>query len=81
MNVNQIINMVTNQVIRRVVNMAVDGGMRFAARKAAKVADPDPTLDKTAKVMAPAELAKDAQLRAVADQAAKSASVAGRLGR
>ena len=81
MNVNQIINMVTNQIIRRVVNMAVDGGMRFAQRKAAKVTAPDPTLDDTPNLMTPAELAKDAQLRAMADNSAKRAAVPGRLGR
>lgn len=79
MNMNQLINMVTNQVVRRVVNIVVDRGFRFAARKAPPPA-PDAT-PQNSHVTTPAELAKEAQLRALADQAAKSAKMIRRIGR
>lgn len=79
MNLNHFINMVTNQVVRRVVNIVVDRGINFASRK---VALPKP-LDTPPKkpVITPEELAKQASLQTMADQAAKTAKMARRLGR
>lgn len=81
MDLNRIINMVTHQLIRRVVNMAVDGGLRFASRKTSQLTKPDPALPGVKDVTTPAELAQEAQLRTMADKAAKSASIGRRLGR
>ena len=82
MNLNQLINMVTNQVIRRVVNLVVDRGIKLASRKAADktAANPEQPAP-TAHVTTPAELAKEAGLRTMADQAAKSARMMRRIGR
>ena len=81
MNLNHLINLVTNQVIRRVINIAVDHGFRFVSRKAAKA--PMPVTDQAVRqtVPTPAELANEAQLQALADQAAKTATMTGRIGR
>jgi hypothetical protein len=76
MNLNHLINMVTNQVIRRVVNIVVDRGIALAWRK--KPASEQPP---EKHVTTPAELAKEARLQAMADQAAKTAKMARRLGR
>ena len=78
MNLNHFINMVTNQVIRRVVNIVVDRGINFASRKVAK--SPKPITDQTTEpdITTPAELARDAQLRTMADKAAKTAQMARR---
>lgn len=76
MNFNHLINMVTNQVIRRVVNIVVDRGINFAWRKKPKG---EQLPEKH--VTTPAELAKEASLRAMADQAAKTAKMARRPGR
>ena len=75
MDLNRIINMVANQIIRRVVNMAVDGGMRFASRKTAELSKPDPETPATNDIGSPAEQAKDAQLRNLADKAAATTSL------
>jgi hypothetical protein len=76
MNLNHLINMVVNQVVRRVVNSAVDRGINFAWRK-----KPVSELPPEKHVTTPAELAKDASLRSMADQAAKTAKATRRLGR
>lgn len=81
MNLNHLINMVTNQVIRRVVNIVVDRGFNFASRKAAEIATPDPEQPASNNMITPADLAKEAQLRAMADQAAKTAKFMRRIGR
>ena len=88
MNLNHLINMVTNQVVRRVVNIAVDRGFRFAQRKAADVTTPNsdqaasiPEQPAANHITTPSELAKDAQLRTLADQAAKTAKMMRRIGR
>lgn len=78
MDLNRIINMVTNQIIRRVVNMAVDGGLRFASRKTAELTKPDPEAPAGKDITTPAEMAKDAHLRGLADQAAVTAKMTGR---
>ena len=81
MNLNHLINMVTNQVIRRVVNLVVDRGINFASRKVADAATPDPEQAKPTHVTTPEELAKEASLRTLADQAAKTAKMMRRIGR
>lgn len=81
MNLNRLINMVTNQVIRRVVNVAIDRGINFVSRKSVKPAEPVTHQAVEHDVTTPAELARDAQLRTAADQAAKTARMARRLGR
>ena len=78
MNLNHLINMVTNQIIRRVVNTVVDRGFRFASRKSAELTKPDPEPQLVRDVTTPAELAKDAQLRRLADQATTTAKMTGR---
>jgi hypothetical protein len=77
MNLDRLVNMVINQVVRRVVNMVVNRGINFAWRKKPTSDTDAPVSDATT----PAELAKDAQLRTMADQAAKAAKMARRLGR
>ena len=76
MNLDRLVNMVVNQVVRRVVNIAVDRGINFAWRKKPAAAEP---VQKH--VTTPEELAKDASLRSMADQAAKTAKMARRIGR
>jgi hypothetical protein len=76
MNLDRLVNMVVNQVVRRVVNIVVDRGITFAWRK-----KPTPVEPPQKHVTTPAELAKDASLRTMADQAAKTAKMARRLGR
>ena len=77
MNLDRLVNMVVNQVIRRVVNIVVDRGINFAWRKKPAPDTATPETD----VTTPAELAKDAQLRTMADHAAETAKMARRLGR
>lgn len=77
MNLDRLMNMVVNQVVRRVVNIVVDRGINFAWRKKPAPDTAAPAID----VTTPAELAKDAQLRTMADHAAKTAKMARRLGR
>ena len=77
MNLDRLVNMVVNQVVRRVVNIVVDRGINFAWRKTPAPNTAAPETD----VTTPAELAKDAQLRTMADHAAKTAKMARRLGR
>lgn len=79
MNLNQLINMVTNQIVRRVVNIVVDKGFRLASRRS--LPKTDAKLAETPQVTTPAELAKDASLRAMADQAAQTAKMTGRTPR
>ena len=86
MNMNRLINIITNQVVRRLVNLAINRGISFASRKSAAPAKPlEPAVVHDDKVQGhvttPAELAKDAQLRSMAKQAAKAARMARRLGR
>ena len=77
MNLDRLVNMVVNQVVRRVVNIVVDRGINFAWRKTPTPNTAAPETD----VTTPAELAKDAQLRTMADQAAETAKMARRFGR
>lgn len=81
MNLNRLINMVTNQVIRRVVNVAIDRGINFVSRKSVKPPEPIGSRAVDQDATTPAELAQDAQLRTMADQAAKTARMTRRLGR
>ena len=81
MNLNRLVNMVVNQLVRRVVNLVVDRGINFASRKAADIATPDPEQPAAKHVTTPQELARDASLRSMADQAAKSAKMMRRIGR
>ena len=81
MNLNRLINMVTNQVIRRVVKLVVDRGINFASRKAATSSTPDPDQPAPKHPTTPAELANDARLRSMADQAAKTAKMMRRIRR
>ena len=74
MNLDRLINMVVNQVVRRVVNIAVDRGINFAWRKKPGPAEP-PEKPSTA------EVSNDPSLRTMADQAAKTAKIACRIGR
>lgn len=67
--------MIVDQVVRRVVNIVVDRGINFAWRKKSVADQPAEK-----HVTTPAELAKDAQLQAMADHAAKTAKMARRLG-
>lgn len=81
MNMDRIIGMVANQVIRRVVNLVVDRGFNFVSRKSADLtaSNADDALPKLPK--SKEELARDAQLRSMADQAANTAKVTRRLRR
>ena len=81
MNLNHLINMVTNQLVRRVVNLVVDRGINFASRKAADITTPAREQPALKHVTTPGELAKEAQLRSMADQAAKTSKMTRRLGR
>ena len=79
MNLDRIIGMVVNQVVRRVVNVVVDRGFRAAAHMTEQ--KPDPEQATADHVTTPAELAKDARLRTMAEQAAKTAKMTRRIGR
>lgn len=79
MNLERFISMIVNQVVRRVVNLVVDRGINFASRKAPP-AKPD-AAPAVKHVTTPEELAKDASLRTMADQATKMAKLSRRLGR
>lgn len=76
MNLDRLINMVVNQVVRRVVNIAVDRGINFAWRKKPVSGQPSEKHQTD-----PGEQAKDASLRSMADQAAKTARIARRIRR
>lgn len=81
MNLNKLINMVTNHVIRRVVTLVVDRGINFASRKVADIATPDTEQPVPKTLATPDEIAKEAQLRLMADQAAKTAATMRPIGR
>ena len=76
MNLDRLVNMVVNQVLRRVVNIVVDRGINFAWRK-----KPGPVEPAEMPITPTAEMSKDASLRTMADQAAKTAKMARRIGR
>lgn len=78
MDLNRLVNMVVNQLIRRVIKVVVDRGIGLASRSAGRMGQPKP--DQIAEATA-ADRAKDAQLRGLADKAAKTGRIARRIDR